>query len=125
MALTAGGLPYPLGTEPVRDGDNAIKALADALQLRGYGLKAQYGRVDPAVTGGNYSLVYPVAFSSPPLLFLVQSDVLAANKLIRAAVNNTSGGVDATRAVLYITNDFDNAAFTGNVILRWLAIGAV
>jgi hypothetical protein len=36
---TAGGLPYPTGTDKVRDGDNAMKALADALQLRGHGMR--------------------------------------------------------------------------------------
>ncbi len=31
MALTTHGLPYPLGTDRVADGDDAIKALAQAL----------------------------------------------------------------------------------------------
>lgn len=31
MALTPGGLPYPLGTDKVVDGDDAIKALATTL----------------------------------------------------------------------------------------------
>ena len=34
MALTPGGLPYPLGTDHVVDGDDAIHALATALDLR-------------------------------------------------------------------------------------------
>lgn len=35
-AVNASGWPYPLPTEPVRDGAAAIKALADALPVRGY-----------------------------------------------------------------------------------------
>jgi hypothetical protein len=31
MATNASGWPYPVGTDAVRDGDNAIKAIADAL----------------------------------------------------------------------------------------------
>ena len=31
MATTASGLPYPVGTDRVMDGDDAIKALAEAL----------------------------------------------------------------------------------------------
>jgi hypothetical protein len=31
---TPNGLPYPTGTDLVRDGDNAIKALADAVDTR-------------------------------------------------------------------------------------------
>lgn len=34
MATTAGGLPYPVGTDRVVDGDNAIRALAEALDPR-------------------------------------------------------------------------------------------
>lgn len=34
MALTSGGLPYPVGTDKVVDGDDAIKALALALDPR-------------------------------------------------------------------------------------------
>jgi hypothetical protein len=34
MGTTSTGLPYPDGTAPVRDGDNAIKALADELNKR-------------------------------------------------------------------------------------------
>ena len=32
MATTPGGLPYPVGTDKVVDGDNAIRALAEALE---------------------------------------------------------------------------------------------
>lgn len=34
MGSTSGGLPYPEGTAKVRDGDNDIKALADAMQAK-------------------------------------------------------------------------------------------
>jgi hypothetical protein len=34
MATTPGGLPYPIGTDKVVDGDNAIEALARALDPR-------------------------------------------------------------------------------------------
>lgn len=34
MANTSTGLPYPVGTDKVVDGDNQIKALADALTLQ-------------------------------------------------------------------------------------------
>jgi len=34
MANTTDGLPYPVGTDPVRDGDNSIQALAEALGPR-------------------------------------------------------------------------------------------
>lgn len=34
MGSTSTGLPWPAGTDPVRDGDNAIKALADQLTVQ-------------------------------------------------------------------------------------------
>jgi hypothetical protein len=34
MAMTAGGLPYPVGTDAVVQGDDAIKALAEAVGSR-------------------------------------------------------------------------------------------
>ena len=34
MATTDSGLPYPIGTDKVRDGDNAIEALARAVEAR-------------------------------------------------------------------------------------------
>lgn len=56
---TAQGYPYPLATEPVRDGATAIKNLADAVQLRfpikrGYWFRGgittnQYGGIAVAV----------------------------------------------------------------------------
>jgi hypothetical protein len=44
MATTAGGLPYPVGTDKVRDGDNAIKALAEALDARSVTPGSTYGK---------------------------------------------------------------------------------
>lgn len=38
MALTPGGLPYPVGTDKVVDGDDAIKALAIAVDTRPYAM---------------------------------------------------------------------------------------
>jgi hypothetical protein len=53
MAQTANGLPYPVGTDLVRDGDNAIQALADSLQRRGHGLRvvSTYVTCDPVSAG--------------------------------------------------------------------------
>lgn len=40
MATTPGGLPYPVGTDLVVDGDNAIRALAEAVEAK-YGSGAR------------------------------------------------------------------------------------
>lgn len=48
MGSTSGGLPYPEGTAKVRDGDNDLKALADAIQAK---LLAPMATYTPAVYG--------------------------------------------------------------------------
>jgi hypothetical protein len=58
MATTAGGWPYPLGSEPVRDGDNAIKAVADTAEKRLGTRAVRAARSDlTATTGGNFRIV--------------------------------------------------------------------
>jgi hypothetical protein len=46
MERTANGLPYPVGTDLVRDGDNAIRALAEAIDGNWVG-----GQFDAATDG--------------------------------------------------------------------------
>lgn len=65
---TTNGLPYPLGTEPVRDGDNAIKNLADALDRRGYGYRTEARTVvvTPNAAGGfAFNFARPFASGQP------------------------------------------------------------
>jgi hypothetical protein len=50
MALTARGYPYPVGTDRVMDGDNAIKALAD--------------KVDQRLNGGTWAVQMSVPFTA-------------------------------------------------------------
>lgn len=53
MATTSDGLPYPVGTDLVRDGDNVIAALASAIS----GLKRWMtaGRTDTTIEGNGYA----------------------------------------------------------------------
>lgn len=52
MGTTASGLPWPDGTAPVRDGDNAIKALADAVDARSAKSPAGVALTTWATSGG-------------------------------------------------------------------------
>jgi hypothetical protein len=62
MALN-NGWPYPLGTEPVRDGDNAIKAVADEAAKRLGTAGVQFGAIGGGVADANGALI--VAFPKP------------------------------------------------------------
>ena len=62
MAYTTDGLPYPVGTDLVRDGDNVIAALANSITQLGRWIKA--GRVDTTIEGNGNARI-PRALSFP------------------------------------------------------------
>ena len=60
MGFTAGGLPWPEGTSLVRDGDNAIRSLAEAVETK-YGPKRKH-YIDKDINtdvNGLFSLTVP------------------------------------------------------------------
>ena len=61
MAATAGGYPYPVGTDAVRDGDNAIQALAAFADGRaGSFIDAQNAGTSQVGSGGWYTAALAV-----------------------------------------------------------------
>ena len=65
MATTAGGLPYPVGGDKVVEGDDAIKALADALEVRTAGAMFQGGQVIVTCnSAGGWGLTFPRPFNA-------------------------------------------------------------
>jgi hypothetical protein len=128
MGTTADGLPYPVGTDPVTNGDDAIKALADAIQLRGFGKYAQYGRINLAVSGGNVRLDFPKRFAAIPVVFLCGAATTAGPWTPVISVNNTTGeGLSATSATLYVLalrSAQPVGSFTGTLPTWYVAIGA-
>jgi hypothetical protein len=66
MGTTPGGLPYPDGADKVVDGDDAIKALAQAVdgKLGGHGFKMMRGFVttNPAGNAAWNAGVVPLAY---------------------------------------------------------------
>lgn len=82
MALTANGLPFPVGTDLVRDGDNAIQALAAALELRGHGLRmvGQLISCDPLTNGYTWfrANLGGIPFKSPPFVWVTCQPANAA-----------------------------------------------
>ena len=66
---TPNGYPYPLGTEPISQGDDAIKALATAVDRISGG---EVGIVIAASTaGGQINVTFPVGqYAVPPLVFV-------------------------------------------------------
>jgi len=52
MATTSDGIPYPVGTDLVRDGDNVMAAMASAISRLGRWVAS--GRVDGQIEGNGY-----------------------------------------------------------------------
>jgi hypothetical protein len=76
MAQTPRGYPYPLGTDRVMDGDDAIKALAQAVNDRLGAIAAGQLTVTPvsADTAINTPVNFPAGrFSVAPLVFVVSN----------------------------------------------------
>jgi hypothetical protein len=68
-SATADGLPYPTGTDPVRDGDNAIANLAGALSRRNYGKRTEARRITVTPNGfGNAVITFARPFTNLPVM---------------------------------------------------------
>lgn len=75
-ALTAGKWPYPLPTEPVKDGATAMQNLAAEADKRLGNAAVQFGAVGGGVADGNGALVvaFPKAFQSIPAVTVTVRD---------------------------------------------------
>jgi hypothetical protein len=118
---TAGGLPYPLGTEPVRDGDNAIKALADALQVRGGAQRVQRGSVlvtlDP---NGQVAHVFPVPFTGTPVVTFSSDGAKGVVILFNLVSRDTAGMVVTAVQVSTVSG---TTIRTGPTWMHYIAVG--
>ena len=118
-AQTSNGLPYPLGADPISQGDDAIKALADELNKRvPYRLAGGSGVAVGGVLAGNnlnINIVYPVGlFTQPPVILAITG----SNRLGLAVLANTKDG-----ATLQVAN-FTTATAAATT-LSWLAMQLV
>lgn len=124
---TAGGLPYPLGTEPVRDGDNAIKSLADALQARGSGLLWQSAGLSAAPdVAGRFRVNFPKPFATQPWIAMTPGSsrpefiiLLAVDEPLQIDVNGFNGVAHR----LYPGNPSRSEIVTGQFYMTWIAAG--
>lgn len=115
-ANTPNGLPYPLGTDPLAQGDDAIHALADELNKRvPYRLAFATGVAVGGVLAGNnlnIPVVYPVGlFTQTPIILAITG----SNRLGLAVLANTKDG-----ATLQVAN-FTSATAAATT-LQWVAM---
>jgi hypothetical protein len=115
MASTARGYPYPVGTDRVMDGDDAIKALAQAVNDK-LGGPTVTGEVPIAIvaSGGSAStaVTFPAGrFATAPYVFC---------QVNNGRLSSSPGSVTATGFV-YQTSNFSGGATASAAIGYWSA----
>ena len=111
---TAKSLPYPLATDAVTIGSEAVRKLAQSVDNM-----VQSGSVliNVATGGGSTSatVTFPVAYASPPIVVAtVQANsAVTTNICAAAAATTTSVSLSASRAT------------AGNSTVLWVAVGPV
>lgn len=114
-ANTPKGYPYPLGTDRLADGDDAIHALATAVDtMIGVGAAGSVSVTTPASGAGTAAVTFPVGrFASAPFvaLTLVSTGATQGNGNLTATGIGTAG---------FTANYNRGAASTFTV--HWLAL---
>jgi hypothetical protein len=121
MGTTAGGLPYPDSTAPVRNGAAAIQALADALQLRGIGYAWQAATaIVTADSQGAAGIQFPRGFASAAGIVIVamNGDASVGNIIIQAVPSL----ITATQWVASCKL-FTGANYVGPLRVNYIAVG--
>ena len=121
MATTANGLPYPIGTDAVVQGDDAIGALAGALDRRSYGHRLEHRSV--AVTpnaAGGWGITYARPFASTPDVIVVCTSARAG---FVPVLSLQAGGVSAGGCSGLAANAMGGAAVTETVYIAYVAVG--
>ena len=116
---TADGLPYPTGTDPVRDGDNAIANLAGALSRRNYGKRTEARRITITPNAfGNAVVTFARPFANLPVMTaLVWGDENTGRWATFAGSQITAQYVG-----LFIYNH-QGARVTADIQLMYIAVG--
>lgn len=115
---TTNGYPYPVGTDRVMDGDDAIKALAQAADTKA-GVMAAGSAVVTIANGasfGTLAVTFPAGrFSAVPV---VVSDINTSTNTFMSTCNApTATGVTLTAA----TKTGSNVGTATNLTVAWIA----
>jgi hypothetical protein len=122
MATTADGLPYPVGTDKVVDGDDSIKALADALQARGLGKRWLADKQNITTGSTGIAIVsFPVAFTTQPIVVgLIQWTYGAVFVMVDASQN---GGVVGSAFYLKLQRPDGSTVNSAPCLISYIAVG--
>ena len=116
-STTSKGLPYPLGTDRVMDGDDQIRKLAQGVQNY-----VQSGTlaipITAADTATNATLVFPVAYAAPPNVTATANTGPPSGNAYQAV---WIGATTAADVVINAKRAGASAGFT----VTWIAVGTI
>jgi hypothetical protein len=113
--------PYPLGDDPVRDGDDIIRALAERIEYLTNSVRIRSGTVVMTVTTNNTivgaAIVYPAnSFLNAPAVVVALNDTASPQN---KAVSTTSG----VAAGFTIRLNQISGPTPGDTRISWVAMG--
>lgn len=116
-SATTNGWPYPLATEPVRDGAVAIQNLAAEAESRLFGFGVQRGAIAGGVADANGALdfIFPVPFLEIPAVVVTVRDA-AILAILHGPLQRAAGFT-----VLFKT--LAGAVRPGAIEFSWIAVG--
>ena len=120
-STTPSGLPYPNPDDPVRDGSQRIRELAEAVDARGGGyLLISQSVVVTTNAQGDVTWTFPAAFATKPAVVVCNGDGTASTLIVSAL----DPYVSTTGGAARIRNHDGNLIATGsNVRINYTALG--
>lgn len=124
--LTPEGYVYPLGDDPIRNGDNVIAQLAAQLPPRLIMQGPGPGMTVTPGGGGRFTINFNPVFKSRPAfgIMLLAPQTTDPITLALDSTNGPSGGISADRATVLATGASGNVV-TYSIAVQWWAIGVV
>lgn len=120
MGSTAGGLPYPEPTAPVRDGAGNIKSLADKLEARGHGERIEERTVYCTMNAaGGFGFSFARPFAQPPRVVWSIGNAVAGMVPVAGVLTN---GITTSRVDGVSCNAMTGQALTDGWF-HYIAIG--
>jgi len=123
MATTANGLPYPVGTDKVVDGDDAIRALAEAIDAKVLATSSIYWALISGVTDTNGIINYVHGKPWTPKWAQLTIDYGATGSSLAIIVSAGVQYIDPTLIAIRFRREDSHAWFPSQPVVAYLTYG--
>lgn len=119
MPITVSGLPYPVGTDKVVAGDDAIMALAKATEIMVQGALA----ILTTNNGGDFNITFtrPFKAGTIPSVMVAHADAQTTALFMCTVYDTLTTNLVAPARIVTCTTGAP--VLNGAVRLRWIAVG--